>query len=99
MRTPAVISTTALVSGRDYSLYLSTDPSDIDVIARLRYQVFATEPGFGGAMVGVTDGRDCDAFDEFCDHLMVRHNMTGDVVGCYRLLPPPGVWLSCGRAS
>lgn len=90
MRTPAVISTTALVSGRDYSLYLSTDPSDIDVIARLRYQVFANEPGFGGAMAGVTDGRDCDPFDEFCDHLMVRHNMTGAVVGCYRLLPPPG---------
>jgi putative hemolysin len=90
MSTPAVISTTALVAGRDYGLYLSTDPSDIDTIARLRYHVFAHEPGFGASMAGVADGRDTDPFDEFCDHLLVRHNATGVVVGCYRLLPPPG---------
>lgn len=84
-RTPA-----ALVSGSTYSLYLSTDSHDIDTIARLRYRVFADEPGFAGAMAGITDGRDTDRFDQHCDHLVVRHNPTGEAVGCYRLLPPPG---------
>lgn len=83
-------STAALVSGTTYSLYLSTDLGDIDTVARLRYRVFTDEPGFAGAMDGIADGRDTDRFDEHCDHLIVRHNRTGDVVGCYRLLPPPG---------
>ncbi len=90
MRTPAATSATALVSGATYSLYLSTDLDDIDTIARLRYRVFADEPGFAGAMAGHTDGLDTDRFDEHCDHLVVRHNPTGETVGCYRLLPPPG---------
>ena len=36
------------------------------------------------------DGRDADRFDEFCDHLLVREDNTGELVGCYRMLPPPG---------
>jgi putative hemolysin len=90
MRTSASLSSAALVSGTTYSLYLSTDVRDIDTITRLRYRVFAGEPGFATAMSGVTDGRDADRFDEHCDHLIVRHNPTDEVVGCYRLLPPPG---------
>lgn len=82
--------TAALVSGSTYSLYLSTDLDDIDLITRLRYRVFAGEPGFADSMAAVTDGRDTDRFDEHCDHLVVRHNPTGEAVGCYRLLPPPG---------
>ncbi len=90
MRTKAARESAALVAGTAYSLYLSTDLHDIDTIARLRYRVFADEPGFATAMAGVTDGRDTDRFDELCDHLIVRHNLTGEAVGCYRLLPPPG---------
>ena len=33
---------------------------------------------------------DADRFDEFCDHLLVREDNTGELVGCYRMLPPPG---------
>ncbi|GGC51892.1 hypothetical protein GCM10011410_00240 [Hoyosella rhizosphaerae] len=53
---------------------------------RLRYEVFRSEPGFSDA-IGV-NGRDADAFDEHCDHLLVRDDHTGDVIGCYRMLPP-----------
>ena len=33
-------------------------------------------------------GVDVDEFDEFCDHLVVRHEDSGDIVGTYRMLPP-----------
>ncbi|PXW32547.1 UNVERIFIED_CONTAM: putative hemolysin [Williamsia faeni] len=90
MRTYAAPRDTALVSGPTYSLYLSNDLTDIDTIARLRYRIFAAEPGFSAPASAAADQCDSDRFDEFCDHLMVRHNHTGQVVGSYRLLPPPG---------
>jgi putative hemolysin len=71
-----------------YTLLLSTDPTLIDAAQRLRHDVFTTEPGF--AFAGASDGRDADRFDEFCDHLLVREDNTGELVGCYRMLPPPG---------
>ncbi|MBB3049325.1 putative hemolysin [Prauserella isguenensis] len=33
-------------------------------------------------------GLDADAFDELCDHLVVTHEPTGELVGTYRILPP-----------
>jgi putative hemolysin len=71
-----------------YTLLLSTDPSLIDAAQRLRHDVFTSEPGF--ALAGATDGRDADRFDEYCDHLLVREDNSGELVGCYRMLPPPG---------
>lgn len=41
-------------------------------------------------MAGAVDGRDADRFDEYCDHLLVREDNSGELVGCYRMLPPPG---------
>ena len=71
-----------------YTLLLSTDPALIEAAQRLRHDVFTSEPGF--ALAGATDGRDADRFDEYCDHLLVREDNTGELVGCYRMLPPPG---------
>ena len=34
--------------------------------------------------------RDVDRFDEYCDHLLVRDDDTGELVGCYRMLAPAG---------
>lgn len=79
---------TAALRGPRYSLLLSTDPTLIDAAQRLRYQVFTTEPGF--ALPADVHGRDADRFDEFCDHLLVREDVSGEIVGCYRMLPPPG---------
>ena len=74
--------------GPRYSLLLSTDPTLIGAAQRLRHQVFITEPGY--ALPADGDGRDADRFDEFCDHLLVREDTSGELVGCYRMLPPPG---------
>jgi putative hemolysin len=71
-----------------YTLLLSTDPALIDAAQRLRHDVFTSEPGF--ALAGAADGRDADRFDEYCDHLLVREDNSGELVGCYRMLPPPG---------
>ncbi len=71
-----------------YTLLLSTDPALIEAAQRLRHDVFTSEPGF--ALAGATGGLDADRFDEHCDHLLVREDNSGELVGCYRMLPPPG---------
>jgi putative hemolysin len=71
-----------------YTLLLSTDPALIEAAQRLRHDVFTTEPGF--ELAGAIDGLDADRFDEHCDHLLVREDNSGELVGCYRMLPPPG---------
>ena len=75
-----------------YTLLLSTDRTLIEAAQRLRHDVFTSEPGFAvsGASPGFEAGRDADRFDEFCDHLLVRDDVSGELVGCYRMLPPPG---------
>jgi putative hemolysin len=76
-------------SGPRYTLLLSTDPALVDDAQRLRHEVFTSEPGFELTGEGL-DGRDADRFDEYCDHLLVREDTSGELVGCYRMLPPPG---------
>lgn len=71
-----------------YTLLLSTDPALIEAAQRLRHDVFTSEPGF--ALAGAADGRDADRFDEHCDHLLVMEENSAELVGCYRMLPPPG---------
>lgn len=75
--------------GPHYSLLLSTDPGMIEAAQRLRYDVFTSTPGFE---LPAADGAriDVDRFDEFCDHLLVRDDDTGELVGCYRMLAPAG---------
>ncbi len=70
-----------------YTLLLTTDADQIRTAQRLRQEVFSTEPGFA---VDPSEYLDADRFDEYCDHLLVRDDDTGELVGCYRMLPPPG---------
>ena len=51
---------------------------------RLRFEVFNLELNEGLVESHVT-GLDGDPFDAVCDHLIVEHVATGDVVGTYRL--------------
>lgn len=53
---------------------------------RLRYDVFATE--MGATLPTHVPGHDIDLFDDFCEHLLVRHAATQDVIGTYRVLTP-----------
>ncbi|WP_200206758.1 GNAT family N-acetyltransferase [Micromonospora coerulea] len=69
-----------------YTLLIADDPTLVAAAQRLRHQVFATE--LGATLHPGAAGLDTDDFDAHCDHLVVRHESTGEVVGTYRLLPP-----------
>lgn len=70
-----------------YSLLVAAKDSDEVVAAqRLRYQVFAEE--MGATLHSLVAGLDVDEFDQFCDHLVVRDDGTGEIVGTYRMLSP-----------
>jgi putative hemolysin len=53
---------------------------------RLRYAVFAGE--MGASLSRTVPGHDVDLFDDFCEHLLVRHSETRMVIGTYRVLTP-----------
>ncbi len=51
---------------------------DLFSAQRLRYRAFR-----GG------EGRDCDAFDDMCEHVLIERVSDGTLVACFRLLPLP----------
>ena len=53
---------------------------------RLRYSVFAGE--MGARLDTPVPGHDIDLFDDYCEHLLVRSQASGEVVGTYRVLTP-----------
>lgn len=96
---PTTGSLTATADTPRYTLLLSTDAGLIEDAQRLRHDVFTSEPGFDLKDDGHSDGRDADRFDEYCDHLLVREDQSGELVGCYRMLPPPGAIAAGGLYS
>ncbi|QFZ22880.1 GNAT family N-acetyltransferase [Saccharothrix syringae] len=71
-----------------YSLLVARDGEEVVAAQRLRHQVFAQE--MGATLHTSVPGHDVDRFDPFCDHLVVRDDRTGEIVGTYRMLPPSG---------
>jgi len=59
---------------------------DVRAAQRLRYDVFAGE--MGARLNTPLAGHDVDLFDNFCEHLLVRDQATGQVIGTYRVLTP-----------
>lgn len=77
---------TGTTQGREFRVALARTPAEVGEAQRLRHAVFAGEQGARLADEGV----DRDRFDPFCDHLVVRHCGSGEVVGTYRILSPGG---------
>ncbi|MEU3724563.1 GNAT family N-acyltransferase [Streptomyces sp. NPDC031705] len=73
-------------AGPRYTVRLARDEDEVRAAQRLRHQVFAGE--LGARLEGPEPGLDADAFDAYCDHLLVLDEEGGQVVGTYRLLPP-----------
>jgi putative hemolysin len=67
-----------------YATRLARSTADLVAAQTLRYEVFNLELKEGLAGSYAT-GRDEDAFDPVCDHLLVEDRATGSVVGTYRL--------------
>lgn len=84
--TSEVLVRTPQAAASRYSLLLTTDPDEVRAAQRLRHRVFAGE--LGAVLHSPEPDLDIDAFDTFCDHLVVREDATDEIVGTYRMLPP-----------
>lgn len=62
------------------------DLSEVRAAQRLRYLVFADE--MGARLNTSIPGHDVDLFDNYCEHLLVRDEVTQQVIGTYRVLTP-----------
>lgn len=60
--------------------------SEVRAAQRLRYQVFAEE--MGARLSTTVPGHDVDLFDNYCEHLLVRDELSQQVIGTYRVLTP-----------
>ncbi len=69
----------------DLETKITTDQNEIRQAQRLRFQIFNLEMN-KGLSASYECGLDCDDFDPFCDHLIVRDRGSREVVGTYRLL-------------
>ncbi|WP_122981125.1 GNAT family N-acetyltransferase [Actinoplanes teichomyceticus] len=92
----AVLMTAAATTGTSgYTLLIADDAAQVAAAQRLRHDVFAGE--LGATLPATAEGLDADEFDAYCDHLIVRDDATGDVVGTYRMLPPRAAELAGRR--
>lgn len=64
---------------------LATTMAELDAAMRLRFEVFNLELQ-EGLLSSYERGYDKDAYDAYCDHLIVKDLQFGEVVGTYRLL-------------
>jgi putative hemolysin len=67
-----------------YRLRFAESHEDLEAACRLRFLVFNLELG-EGLETAYEQGHDTDEFDAVCDHLIVEHCRTRQVVGTYRL--------------
>lgn len=67
-----------------YATRLARSADELRAAQALRYQVFNVELNEGLEQSHLT-GLDEDRFDSVCDHLIVEHLPSGEIVGTYRL--------------
>ena len=86
MTSSQVLVSTPPTQRSRYTLLLTSDDAEVRSAQALRHRVFAGE--MGAALPGAESGLDVDRFDAFCDHLVVREDLTGEIVGTSRMLSP-----------
>jgi putative hemolysin len=67
-----------------YEIRFAREASELDEILQLRFKVFNLELG-EGLQISFATGRDQDAFDLACHHLLVEDKASGRIVGTYRM--------------
>ena len=75
---------TGVIRQGSYSVHYARSWAEVDSVLRLRYRVFNLEMG-EGLVTSEATGRDEDAFDAACHHLVVEHEPSRTVVGTYRI--------------
>lgn len=74
------------IAAGNLELIVARSPEELEAAQRLRFTVFSEE--LNASFSGEHDGIDADEYDPWCEHLLVREQATGEVVGTYRLLTP-----------
>jgi putative hemolysin len=83
---------------------IANTAADVHAAQRLRYQVFAEELGADlsssdSAGEDLDARRDCDEYDDACQHLIAIDRDADMVVGCYRILTPEAAARRAGYYS
>jgi putative hemolysin len=76
-----------------FEIIWTKNASLVEQAQALRYEVFQKD--FAIKTASKTDNIDADRFDEYCDHLLIRHGESKKIVGTYRVLGPDAA-LRCG---
>ncbi len=84
MRTPIEALRLLVSANRIYAIRLACSADDVRAAQALRFAVFNLELN-EGLQESYCTGLDTDRFDPVCDHLLVEHAETKEVVGTYRL--------------
>lgn len=84
--TAPVSEKTVRASHAKLHVTLATTESEILAAQKLRWRVFVDE--LGARLPSRTPGVDRDIYDRFCEHLIVRDEANGRIVGTYRILSP-----------
>jgi putative hemolysin len=71
---------------RQLRVALASSEEEILAAQKLRWRIFADE--LGARLPSRTPGVDRDIYDPYCDHLIVRDEDSGRIIGTYRILPP-----------
>ncbi len=74
------------VAPSQLKVHWATHLDEVREAQALRFDIFASE--MGARLSSTLANHDVDRFDDFCEHLLVRDETTGAVVGTYRLLTP-----------
>ncbi len=78
--------TASLGVARSISVSWARHQDEVRAAQRLRYAVFSGE--MGARLTTPVPGHDIDLFDNYCEHLLVRDEPSGIVIGTYRVLTP-----------
>lgn len=82
---PRPLSLPSIAAG-NLELAVARTPEELEASQRLRFAVFSDE--MNAVFPDSSNGIDADEYDPWCEHLMVREQASGRVVGTYRLLTP-----------
>ena len=79
-------SNQVVATGAGVTVQWARHQDDVRAAQKLRHHVFVKE--MGARLPLVIPGHDIDLFDDFCEHLLVKDEASGEVIGTYRLLTP-----------
>ncbi|MEM9426786.1 MAG: GNAT family N-acyltransferase [Pseudomonadota bacterium] len=67
---------------RSFQARLAETPADVDAAQALRYAAFIAETGAAPRQ----DGRDADAYDDLCRHVLIEDAESADLAATFRLM-------------